>query len=242
MSSLALFTLTIGEPETLLAIDRMINYTPEPYSLTVWYDTCGQGINRAFYRELTIRTDDVVVLSKNHGPTAAVSYFLLYTHADYIILFGSDSLVRNDYFSRITAPFNTFGDMAVAGEPFHGNDFGDKDFLICGNDGIVNYPDPLLMIKRKVVNEVGGISPSFNFYGHEMTEFIGRCIAHNWKVAIVDKLLDRQYLTQTGITRNYGLTDVIKKNEKVFLHAKDRGFRGYNWWTNNLLKEELCPV
>ena len=237
--NLALFTLTIGEPNTLVAIDRIVTHTPEPFNLTVWYDTCGHGIDNDFLAELLKRTDDIIILTKNHGPSAAMSYALLYTKADYLVGFGSDSMVQPDYFNRIMVPFEQLPNVAISGEPFREVDMGDKEYELCTGEGLINFPDPLIVVNRAAVDDVGGIGGFFNFYGHDLTEWVGRAMYKGWEVALISNLIDRSFLSRSSITKNKEIDQIVEENKRVFLQARDMGYRNYKWWSSKL-KEAVC--
>jgi len=226
------FMVTSGEEKTFLAIRKIASYTPVHYELTVWYNLMDGELDRPFYSQLRDQTDDVIMCSENKGITVAEGFALLYLDYDQLILTYSDIMVTPDYFTKLMEPFQTIEKVGIVGEE-HGRMPNRKfDGFTCDLSNPIRFPDGILMAKKGCVDDIGSVSPAFKVYGHSLTELCGRAVAKGWKVIGVKDVIseDTKEVSETLPDREV----LVGANTEQFLSAKDGGFKGYNWWKNNL--------
>jgi len=99
------FVLTVGESPTVEVLRRIKEHMGGSYKIVVWYDTRGQ-LDGEFLKKLFEFTDDVVVLSRNHGITPALGWALLYLPYDYVWFFNGDTGLTKDTFKLIGEGFS----------------------------------------------------------------------------------------------------------------------------------------
>lgn len=240
MKQLTISLVTIGEPHTIECIDRITKLTPDPFDLVVWYDTRTGLIDEVFLKQLFKRTDDVIILTKNKGPMVGNAFNVLYSETPYVTILSPDVMVMEDYYDKLMLPFIDNPKIGMVGEPsFDVYDAKKMNYLI-GNvtDGAIHCPDMLITLKREAINAVGGISPSFKFYGYEYVELAGRLEANGWYHAIVLGMIDRKCLSKSSISTNKQMTGFAFRNELLMRQLRAKNFKGYAWWKSDLMLNE----
>ena len=227
MSIISIFVLTVGENIIFESLDRLIPSCP-PHKLTIMYDTCGRGIDYKYLDRLMERTNDVVVLTRDHGAAAAWGWATLYLEYDFLVLVAPDFLVHKGWFDRA---FSYFNDplVGIVGEAWRpslgmGAAINDRDR---GIDGIC-------IVRKTAVNAAGGISPAFNGRGPFHTEWHRRIAANGYKYIAIDGLCDhgKADLQHTG--RDMQPRSIwepeLHLDNLTYLKMDKLKYTGYNWW------------
>lgn len=228
---ITIFMVTVGEPVTFEALESIKMYADNKrYKIMIWYDACGRGVNLDFYNRLKEYTDDVILSTQNQGLPKIFGYAMLYTDTPYLFLTGSDTVFNPNFLSDMLEPFSTMDNVGVVGEC--GRDLPDK-YTVCKNEDII--PDLAILIKKKVINEVGATSPSFKLYGQEFSEWCNRVIADGrWQVISCTGTGVHKDDPSDGKAKIEDLIDVYGLNVGLVLRLKDKGYKGYDWWSNDL--------
>src|SRR3990167_964233 len=245
MKQITISCVTVGEPQTLECLDRLNKLTPYSFDLTVWYDTCGKGLDVNFLNALHDRTDDIIISSKNRGPISENAFSVLYSDTPYVLIISPDVMVTEKYYEKLMIPFNHNPKIGMVGEPaydIYGLEAHKLNYLIGTvvekRTGSVAVPDMAVMLKREAINDCGGISPSLKFYGYDYIELSGRMEAKGWSSALVLGIIDRTKLSNSSIGSNTQLSELSYRNELVMRQLKYKNFSGYDWWRNDLMKNE----
>lgn len=232
---LSIFFLTVGEDVALKSLAALKEHTKQPYKLTVWYDTCGRGVDESFFKSLTEYTDDVFVLTKNHGTTGALAYSLLYLGGKYVLLVLADTVVQPGYLDRFHFAFSRMEKIACAGSfrilnpPW--------DFLINSKEFM---PDGVQMFSREAINDVGGICPQFEGMGMENREWHDRAIAKGWNVVTCSGIMEEIGSKHDGRNMNPDIDKEIKRSVDVYLPIMDGKYKDFLWWKSET--RELANV
>lgn len=217
--------LTVGEPVSLASLEALVKRTPQPFKLTVWYDSCGRGVDWDFYRTLTTFTDDVFLLTKNHGTSRALAHTLLYMGGKYVMLVLADTVVQEGYLDRFHFAFSQLERIACAGS------FRIKkapwDFLINSKEFM---PDGVQMFSRAAINDVGGACPAFVGMGMENREWHDRAISRGWNVVTCNGIMEEVGSMHDGRSLNPNINAEIAESVKTYLRIKDGGYEGFKWW------------
>lgn len=221
---------TVGEPFTFESIRRIREYVPT-HSLTVWYDTLGLPLDREFYVKLLDSCDDVIVSHKSQGLMNVVSRMLLTLDYDYWLNVLADTWLEPGGYHRLMDPFQSYEHVACSG-CYRGKM---EAPLVWAKRGYPDtYPDGILLISRKAVNAIGGISPSFPGHGHGFYEWHMRAQALGYREAIVDNVMREQGNWHSGRDRNPIAAFEIAASEIVLDRIRKKGFANYAWWRSDL--------
>ena len=230
---LHLFLFTVGEKVTQKTLDSIRAFTPKPYRLTIWYDACGRKIDWNFYDQLANQCDDIVLLSQNHGITEAVGFALLYHHAEFIMLVFADNVLLPGYYDRLMEPFLNHPNLISAGHSYKPL----KTAYELSN--LDNFPDGAQMIRRDYLDEVGGISPAFRIYGHELTEFYYRALSLGFDVAACKDILNGTFEAHEGRDQLDDKEHIIDHNSRTLLSMQRLGFGSYPWWSRTVMEDSI---
>ena len=239
---LRIFVLTVGEkwlPDVLRAIK---SNTPEPYKLTVWYDSCGRPVQSHLVDEIKRYTDDWVLLSKNHGGAEALGFAMLYLKGKFILHVPGDCEVQPGYLEKLRFSFDHFPNVACAGNARvddHPEFVPEWDFRPC--DGKYFVPDGVLLFSKKAINSIGGIDASFNNYSLDQREWGLRAMKHDWNL-VACKGINKEFGDMhTGRKLNPDLQKDIDHNTKAFCKIIDNGHRA-DWWADKKDEEAVVHV
>lgn len=225
------FVTTIGEEITFDCLANILAHTPQPFDLTVWYDACGRGVDAYFLGRLQKFTDDVIVIHKNKGLSAAWGFATLYLDFDYIIIATADLIVLPGYFEKMLAAFKEVPDAGIVGDgwrPIPDKSISDFDI---GIDGIC-------MASKRAINAAGGVSPSFNGRGPFHTEWHRRMANNGLSFVTLDDLCLHGGKQHEGRDLIQDWQKELHEDNLVYLHADKLKYQDYPWWSNNIRKEE----
>ena len=208
------------------SLTALANLTNQKYDLTIWYDTCGRGVDLDFFHRLMRSTDDVVLLTKNHGTSGALGYGMLYTGGDHFMVVLADTVVRPGYLERFSVAFERFEKLACAGS-FRNVNTNGVDFLVNDKEFM---PDGIQMFSREAINDVGGICPQFKGMGMENREWHDRAAAKGWNLVTCAGIMDEVGTTHDGRNMNPNADAEIKESVKTYLPIKDGKYQDFTWW------------
>lgn len=223
--NLRIFFLTVGESTAFKSLAAIKAHTKQPYKLTIWYDACGRGVDLDFYTQLMRYSDDVVVLTENHGTTGALAYALLYLEGDYILLALADTVVQEGYLDRFAFAFSRMDKIACAGS-FRVEDVP-WDFVVNSKDFM---PDGVQLFSRKAIDDVGGVAACFKGMGMENLEWHNRAIAKGWNVVTCKGIMKEIGSTHDGRSQNKNLKAEIEASIAKYLLILDSGWEKFKWW------------
>lgn len=226
------FVLTCGEATTFDVLNSIKKNIPGTYYLTIWYDSRGKE-DSAFYSRLKKYTDDIIFLSKNHGPWGAYSFAFLYIHADFVWIINSDAQLLTNTFSEVTRTFENVQNVVLVGG-IRANDFKEKMWI----SNLDRLPDEVIVINRRLINEIGGLCPSFRGYGHETLEFSLRAIEKGFDVVALSGLFTELGGGHEARKGNPQRETEIARNSKLIQITNSLRKYGYHWWANNLLEKD----
>jgi GT2 family glycosyltransferase len=95
-------------------------------------------------------------------------------------------------------------------------------------------PDLNALIKKEVINDVGGMSPSFDLYGQEFSEWCNRAISKGWKVVSCTHTVEHKDDSTHGKAKIPNFDQIYARNCDLVIKLKSKDFSGYNWWRNDL--------
>lgn len=236
--NLRIFFLTVGEDVSFESLDAIKKHTHQPYKLTIWYDACGRGVNQEFYKRLFDYTDDVILLSQNHGPTMAFANAILYLDGDYVLMVLADTVVQEGYLDKFSFCFGQMHKLACAGS------FRVKDPVF---DFVLNsmelMPDGVQMFSREAINEVGGVASRFRGMGMENREWHERAVRSGWNVVTCKGIMKEIGTTHDGRSLNQNLDSEISESTKTFLKVLDSNWKDFKWWEKErITKREEIPT
>lgn len=227
-SDFTVFLMTVGESITFKALDLIKAHTKVDYDLVVWYDACGRGVNMPFYTQLLNYTDDVILVRKNKGITAAQNFAAMSLRTNYLVIACADNLVKEGYLGRLIDPFLLIPNMAVSGESYR--EFK-EDFVISDPD---RGPDLVQMISHEAIEALGGFCNAFPIYGYDTLEFQRRAMKNGWHTAAVKNICEHGGDQHEGRNLIEDYDKIMDHNGKQFTEAIKRNY-AYNWWTKNII-------
>lgn len=230
---LHIFFLTVGEKVALESLRALKERTHQPYKLTIWYDSCGREIDWNFYKSLQDYSDDIFLLTKNHGTSGALAYSLLYLDGKYILIVLADTVVQEGYLDRFHFALSHMEKIACAGSFRLEN--VPWDFLINSREFM---PDGVQIFDREAINEIGGISSAFRGMGLENREWHERAISKGWNVVSCRGIMKEMGSTHDGRNMNTKVQDEIEKSSRTYLNITDGKWNGFNWWDNRWDKNQ----
>lgn len=220
--------VTCGEKTT----EQVIKNIPLE-QVTVWYDSRGK-INWDFFQMCGKYVDDVILLSKNHGSSAAYSFASLYLPCDYIWIVNADAMMLPDTIERAVDAFNRFP-KAVAVGGIRSNNFPEKEWISNNKSQPIRFPDEMLVLNRKIINDVGGICASLKGYGHETLEFFYRAIDKGYEVVTLNNFFEELGSGHEGREGNPNMQQEIDHNSRVIHKTNELRISGYNWWNDRMV-------
>lgn len=229
---LQVFVGTTGRKITLECLARLQKFTPVPFELCVWYDTCGRPLDADFYHQLLSFTDDVIISTRNHGNNEEISWALLTLDYDYLLVCGDDCLVTEDYWTKLYSPFNGWTTLGLTGQArsaFDGEVSVSHPTL---------YPDYVLLFKKEAVESVGSLCPAFKVHGSATVEWAYRAKELGWDYAVSKGIVHLDKHDSSAILAHPQFQQIMDEGQNQLHAAAQRGFRGYPWWTSNLMQKE----
>ncbi len=236
MTRLRIFIPTVGESYTLETIRRVKAFTPDPFEMTVWYESVGRFPKEDLIQSLKAECEDVILASRNHGLTEVLNFSMLCLHYDYLLILNADHWLEKDYWIKMRAPFDLYPKVACVGG--WRSPMGDPLVLtrMTSAEGFSTqdaYPEGPLLISREAVDSVGALSCQFRGYGHSLYEWHMRCLAKGWNGIIVDKIFKEQGFGHVGRDMNPNVQMEVADSERVLAEIKKAGFQ-YDWWKSNV--------
>lgn len=226
---LHIFFMTVGEKVSLEALQALVEKTNQPYKLTIWFDSCGRYIDSDFLNSLKQYTDDIIILSKNHGATGALAYALLYLPGENIMVVPADCVVQEGYIERFKFALEKIEKVAcvgcarIDGYPEHKFNF---DFMM---NSKYFMPDGIQVFPRKAINEIGGIDVNFKGMGLENREWHERAIHKGWNVVSCSGVMREIGSTHDGRSLNPNLNDEISESTQEYLKILNSKWER-EWW------------
>lgn len=233
---LHVFFLTVGEKVSLESLNALRENTKQPHKLTIWYDACGRGVDWTFYEKLRDYTDDVILLTKNHGCVGAVAYAMLYLDFKYLMIVLADTVVRPGYLDRLAFGFTRIDKSACVGSTR--TNHIPWDFLV--NERCY-MPDGVQIYKKEAINDVGGVAAAFKGTGQETLEWQERAIRKGWNIVSCKDIMDEIGSTHDGRPLNPDLNEQIEKSQDTYLRIKNAGWKDFHWWDTTWATEQPNP-
>ena len=219
---------TVGEVSIFDTIESIKEHANRDYRMIIWY-SCVEPFNQAFFDRLRAVTPDVIVSTSNKSVAHVFGSLLIYEKYDYFVNINPDNIVNPKFMDKVIRPFEENEKVAVSGGIFADRFVGD---YILDMEAIL--PDEILMLSREAVNELGAHGAFFGTYGHEIMEFMPRAMKKGWHIASVKGLGYHNKELHAGRDKHKNLEELIDINTKVFYQAKNRGFEGYNWFSDRI--------
>lgn len=224
--------VTVGESITFEALESIKKNTPAPYDLRVWYDARGGAVFQNFLHKILTYTDDVIVSYKNSRLSAEWGFYTLYGDYDYLILACPDYIVKPGYFERMMMIFQEVKKAGIVGEAWRPME---EPYVVDDPD---RGPDGIAMLKREAINDIGGISPSFNGRGPFHQELFRRMNSKGWSYVAVDGLAPHSGEQHEGRDAIKNWRDECHLDNLVWLSLEKQGFSNPLWWRNDIAGTE----
>lgn len=238
IKNLHIFFLTVGEKSAQESLDALKRETTIPYKLTIWYDSCGRGIDYNFHRMLRTYSDDVVMLTKNHSIARGLGYALLYLEGDYIMYVPCDNIVLPGYIDRFEAAIQNTPKMACAGSArIDGHPDYKFDFDMLVNSSVIR-PDGVMLCSKEAVLDIGSISPSFGEYGYDNLEWLDRARTFGWNLVTCSNISKEINGMHEGRSMNPQLQDEIKRSTEIYLKIRDSKYQNFKWWDHRFREQQ----
>lgn len=228
-TELLIFTRTMGEPYLEECLRRIRDHTPVPHRLIVWVNGAGEE-TVTVAREYA---DELIITTENKGCVATCGYVLLYEEYRELVRMSCAMMVEPGWIEALRRPFREHQGVGLTGMR---SEFGAYTSPpgVTEECSLANLPDHLVMTSREVVDRVGSISPSFQKYGHEITEFSARTLTAGFRVFAVDAKCHRHQGRHDGRDRLAERERYLQHNLGVWQRCAAAGYRGYEWWRSDL--------
>lgn len=191
--------------------------------IVIWHD-CPETEEHS--KKVEAICDDYIKSNSNFGTCKGYGWALTYLEYDYILLFGDDCILPDDYATKIMPLFQN-EKVAVVGELWN---LGFKLNQYVMSDK-TNMPDGPNIIRKKAINDVGSLCPEFGMLAHHFMELQERMLDAGWILlggCSGAKHLGH-YTTQKYRSKEFNDSDMERSN-LAWKRSKDRK----KWWENTL--------
>ena len=226
------FVQTVGESVTIETIKSLKANTPSPHRIIVWYSVNNGGEpNQGFISELRKYTKDVIVDYNDIGMAETVGLLLLYIKDEFILYSQADTIVPEGYYEKMMKFFED-ETVGIVGNLSQGqiNHLEGAKFVV--SDPEFN-PDTVKIFRKKMVNDIGSICPSYRNWGEFMAEYYNRILADDkWKIVGGDFGVKHNEVVHGGRINNERWEEQAVTAQELFMRCKAKGFKDYNWWSS----------
>ena len=213
--------LSVGDhPIGLKAIPLLRKSLP-PHELVIW----NNGSSKEHAENLRSLCDVFMNSSHNMWTSKGFGYALLYLEYEWLIISAPDIVVRDDWW-KFVEPHMKRPEVGIIGDCMK----PDRELGSWELSNPDSLPDGITLWRKEMINDVGGISPSFGIWGHDLLDLQIRAWNAGWKIVNIHTGLIHTGDGHTGV-------DAVKKElgEKRFDEMHSRSCRALksirkNWW------------
>lgn len=223
---LAILFVTMGEDSTFESLDAVKQNSTMEHDLIVWNNGCR---DREFIERLNGYTDNVINCTKNQGYLEAINYVFLLCPADAIMILTAGLKPSPGYMELLIKPFEDERVGIVAEYQFPTG-----AYIQCGEYDI---PEGIDVYRRSMLDDIGGLCPSFVVWGTAQTELKLRALKKGWKVIGTPRCSEHENKKGQGkdVFKIDLIAIILLNNNYIFRVIKRMGF-DYKWWDKNVLK------
>lgn len=186
---LTVFMITLGNHDFYLEnISRLRKSLPQ-HELVIW----NNGSSTEFESKLKSLADVYISSSHNMWTSKCFGFAILYLEYDWLIILAPDIKVKDAWWDQIHPLMDN--NVGIIGDSMK-HPLSTSEVNQCNEN---NLPDGFHVINRRMVNDIGSLSPSFGIWGHDLTEFKLRALKNGWKILSVDSGLEHYGDGHTGV-------------------------------------------
>lgn len=271
---------------TRLCIESIHSCTEGPYEIVIVDNNSTDGSVEYFEELQSLYTNIKVILNKeNLGYALGNNQGLMAAAGEYIVVMNNDVVVTDGWLSGLVRTVNDIPDIGISG-PRTNNIAGSQQIpgVICNSiedieefackfkaeaETTVTITDRVIgfcmLIKRKVIEKIGGFDPRFGLGNFEDDDFCRRAIIAGFKVAITDFVFVHHFRNVSfNLMGSRQYKELLDNNNKKFFRKwgipeesaakkcysshdfKETSFEHENHYipfnNNEYLKQDILPV
>jgi len=185
---------------TQVAIESICKYTTEPYELIIVNDGSKEETTRYLFDLAMKRESNNIHYIENKtglGWCKAINQGIKTSHGDYVVFANNDIVVTPGWDNKMLAHFAIDKSLGVLGPTSSSvNGFQHIDY----NKEGVDFQSLMFfftMVKREVVDKIGGLDERFGIGGQDDTDYCIRAKEAGWKVGIARDVFVYHYGSMT---------------------------------------------
>ncbi len=230
----SIVTLSWNAPQfTKLALESIRAHTTPPYEIII-VDNGSEEETTSWLR--TLEDVRVIFNKENRGYAVGNNQGFAAAQGDFVVMLNNDVIVTEGWLDGLLEPFNRIGGLGVTA-PRSNKVAGDQQLSDCNygdTDSMHRYAAQrrqrlrssgyltdraiglCLCIDRRVIDEVGGIDPSFGLGNFEDDDFCMRVRGAGYKIYVCDDVFIHHFGSQTFAANNVDWTATMQQNAHKF--------------------------
>lgn len=238
-----------GPHVTEKCLEAIIRYTSVPYEIII-VDNGSDGATQEVINKVASSKQNIVVVrnSENQGYPRACTYGLARASGEYIVIINNDVLVTPHWDKRILAVFGRDSSIGIVGPRTNYcagpqvvtncrydentlDSWAEKWYLkhagtMRGTSRLIGF---LWMMKREVVEKIGGFDPLFGVGNFEDDDYCLRAQLAGFKLAIADDVFVHHYGSQSFRKMPETYAKLLETNKQLFAGKWDIDFVGNHY-------------
>ncbi len=221
---LTVFMLNVGNHHVGYDSIPLLRHSLPDCNIVIW----NNGSSDDHARRLESMSDVLINCTHNFGTSKGFGFAMLYLEYDWLVITAPDIMVRHDWFSLVK-PLMGNPKVGVIGDTMKNEPIG--TLRKCDKDSL---PDGITLWRKEMIDQIGGVSPAFGLWGHDIHEVMRRGLDAGWEI----------YGVRTGLIHfgdgHTGVASVRAEiGDKEFdrLHSRSceaLNAKRENWWDSRL--------